>query len=153
MEVAIVVNSIKTNNQLSYLLTKESKKNDIIVFSQNEYTINTNNGFSICMSYDFWNYKGKNVIATDIDSCKLILKNPSIKNFFFYIWDLEWLRLKSFDYEDLNYIYNNNKINLVARSERHSLAVQHAWNKKCSVVEDLDVKKIIRSHDNEPINA
>ena len=152
MEVAIVVNKIRFS-QLSYLLTKQSDENDLIIFSQNEYTTNANNGFSICMAYDFWNYKGKNIIATDIDSCRLILKNPSVKSFYFYVWDLEWMRLQSFNYEDIQQIYGNNKIKLVARSNRHALAIEQAWNKKCSVVEDFKINEIFRSDKNESVNA
>jgi hypothetical protein len=103
--------------------------------------------------YDFWNYKGKNIVATDIESCKLILKNPSVKSFYFYVWDLEWMRLKSFDYEDIQQIYGNSKIKLIARSDRHALAIEQAWNKKCLVVEDFKLSEIFRSDKNEPVNA
>lgn len=152
MEIAIVVNKIRFS-QLSYLLTKQSYDNDLVVFSQNDYTINANNGFSIFMMYDFWNYKGKNIVATDINSCKLILKNPSVKSFYFYVWDLEWMRLQSFDYEDIQQIYGNSKIKLIARSDRHALAIEQAWNKKCLIVEDFKLSEIFRSDKNEPVNA
>ncbi|NBQ16684.1 hypothetical protein EBU24_00010 [bacterium] len=152
MEIAIVVNKIRFS-QLSYLLTKQSEDNDLVVFSQNDYTINANNGFSIFMMYDFWNYKGKNIVATDIDSCRLILKNPSVKSFYFYVWDLEWMRLPPFDYEEIQKIYGNKKIKLIARSNRHAIAIEQAWNKKCLIVEDFNLNEIFKGEKSESVNA
>lgn len=149
MQAAIVVKKIKLN-QLSYLIKRESENNTIIVFSQEENRMNTNNGYSICSVYDLWNYKGENIIATDIDSCRIILKNPSVKKFFFYVWDLEWLRLNDFDYESLYNIYGNEDIVLVARSHRHASAIQNCWNRKSLVVENFNIKEIL-GEINDPV--
>ena len=115
--------------------------------------MNLNNGFSVLSAFEFLNYKGKNVIATDTESCKIVFSNPAIEKFYFYVWDLEWIRFESFDYEDIQQIYGNSKIKLVARSDRHALAIEQAWNKKCLVVEDFKLSEIFRSDKNEPVNA
>lgn len=142
MELAIVVNNLSVS-QLSYLISKQAKKNNIIVFSKEIYAMNLNNGFSVLSAFEFLNYKGKNVIATDTESCKIVFSNPAIEKFYFYVWDLEWMRLESFDYEDMSNVYRNKKSTLVSRSERHALAIEQAWNKKSLVVEDFNIDKII----------
>jgi len=142
VELAIVVNNLSVG-QLSYLISKHAKNKSVIVFSKESYTMNLNNGFAVMSAFEFLNYKGKNVIATDIESCKIVISNLAIENFYFYVWDLEWMRLESFDYEDMSNIYRNKKVTLISRSERHALAIEQAWNKKSLVIEDFDIDKII----------
>jgi hypothetical protein len=142
VELAIVVNNLSIG-QLSYLISKQAKNRSIIVFSKESYTMNLNNGFSVLSAFEFLNYKGKNVVATDIESCKVVISNPAIEKFYFYVWDLEWMRLESFDYEDMSNVYRNEKSILVSRSERHALAIEQAWNKKSLIIEDFDIDKII----------
>lgn len=144
MELAIVVNDVNIS-QLAYLISLHAKNKNIVVFSLENYTMNLNNGYSIFSAFDFLNYKGKNVIATDINSCNVVFTNPSIESFYFYVWDLEWMRLGLFDYEIISNVYRNDKVKLVCRSERHALAIDQAWNKKPLIIEDFNIDKILEN--------
>lgn len=149
MEIAIAVNSIK-KDQMFFDIKNQSLKHDIVVYTNKECYLNKNFGFSILTYYDIWNSNAKYHIATCLNSASHLLLSPKIKDFYFYIWDLEWHR-KLFDYEEIKKIYCNKKIKLVAKSNDHAKIIYDAWNIMPTISKNFDINQIVETN-NEKIN-
>lgn len=74
-----------------------------------------------------WGFNGT-IIATSLSTAAKSLSFPSVSRRVFYVYDLEWVRLKQKGYRPLWEIYANPAHLLVARSEEHADAIASAWN-------------------------
>lgn len=119
-------------------------KYDICVFSENaaeEKFISAN--FAICDLFWAHTFRG-HLISTNLNTTDKLIHMPSLSKTF-YIWDLEWLRMSSFQYDMLASIYRNPLIRLVARSQEHAQLIENAWDCKVySIIEDFNVDKFIQ---------
>ena len=148
MEIAIVVNEIN-RSQMFFDIYNQSKKIALTVYVNKENYLNQNFNFTTLTYYDLWNSNSDNYIATCINSASKLLESPKIKNFYFYVWNLEWIS-KIIDYESYSKIYRNKKIQLVARSLDHKKIIDKIWNVDCLVSENFSLDFVWRK--NEKIN-
>lgn len=73
------------------------------------------------------------------------IHNSSIK---FYVWDLEWIR-RPLDYFTNYNIFNNPRVEIIARSHEHAKMIENYANlTKVRVVENCDMEKILCLHQN-----
>lgn len=156
MKLGFLVPSLGPS-QLSFRVIYQSNKairsnkgHDIITFyevlSQPCFSL----GFATMNVIDAWNYHGP-LIATTISSAEKIVRFPRPKQRYFYIWDLEWVHIKSRNFLPFCDIYQNPQLSLICRSESHKKIVEQCWNVKVrAVVEDFDIEgfsKIIEEDD------
>ena len=129
------------NNVNKYLQTEY--KTDIIGFYENLTKYSLDPQFSCMQGVEMWGYTG-NVIATNLSSAQDIIKIPSIKKKFFYVWDLEWVDIIDKDYLKLRQIYRHPKLKIITRCQDYADILNDMWGIKISsIIEDFDIKKLM----------
>lgn len=148
---SILVNSLDVS-QLSISLCKNlnevlstTQYLDSIVYYQTWGKIPFAPKFAILMEREFWGATGV-AISTNLATTEKLIKCPGPKKKFFYVWNLEWLNMQNPDYDKLSNLYNNDEIELIARSPYHAAVLESIWKKPAFIMEDFEpeiLKKII----------
>lgn len=90
-----------------------------------------------------WGYDGV-VVATSVSTAEKVLRCPSPKKSFFYVWDLEWMRPKyPTPFEYWRGIYGSPDLTLVARGRDHQSLLEKVWNREVLLNEDFDLRKFL----------
>lgn len=110
---------------------------DIIVFHDEWDMLPIDTAFMMLQKQHMWSYEGI-LVATDIRSAEQVLKSPGPSKKYFYIWNLEWLYLQSFNNARLANVYQNPKLELIVRSEYHADLVSKCWKTPSFIIEDFD---------------
>ena len=125
-QIGIIVDDLSAS-QLSYYLIKNI--NEFLEDSLDDFVVFFENSISNTLS---------------------MLKSFSPERKIFYVWDLEWLRQHGKEFENTVKAFTDNNVTLVARSKEHALAIENYCNIKIKhIVEDFNIKKLIRIIDNE----
>ena len=146
MNIGIVCNNIGPN-QLAYYAIKSGNKfvekgeHDLIIFFYELMPECLRPNFAIMNLSEAYNYNGV-LIATDLNSASRISEYPGTTNKYFYVWDLEWLRIQQKQYEELATIYNNTKIPLIARSKRHYEILKNLWKEPVGIADNCDITQL-----------
>ena len=75
-------------------------------------------------------------------NCVKTLKNmPSTNKKYFYVWDLEWLYINQ-AYEENVKIYQDDSIELIARSKPHYDLLSKCWKNPVGIVEDFNYEQL-----------
>ena len=93
--------------------------------------------FPISHVYEGFGFNGA-VVATSLNSAAKLLNFTGTRQKFFYVWDLEWVHMKTKNFKDLYAIYGNESLHLIARCEEHAKIIGKAWNRDVSVINDFD---------------
>lgn len=149
MKLGITVSSLGPN-QLAYHTIKNLNLHldvrpdlDPIVFYENNIRPCLPMNFASMQIYEAWGYDGI-VVATSLSNAHKLLEFPASTAKFFYVWDLEWLRLQFKQYRSLVQIYRNPDLKLIARSESHKDIIEDCWNTKVvGVVDNLDMGQLL----------
>ena len=75
------------------------------------------------------------VISTNLNTSSILLNCPSPVKFF-YIWDLEWIRIKDKNFSILSEIYNNKDFVYITRNNDYKKLIENCWGTKISYVFD-----------------
>lgn len=87
---------------------------------------------------------GGPIIATSLSTLDKMLTFPYSKEKYFYVWDLEWIRLQNKQYKPLCNLYRNPNVQLIARSEEHADIIDECWNVRPKLIMgDFSWKKLI----------
>lgn len=70
------------------------------------------------------------IIATDLNTASKLLQMPTPHKKYFFLNDLEWIRFPQKNYHELEEIYRNTELTLLARCEDHKKLIESCWNKK-----------------------
>ena len=131
------------NSQIGYYATKslnyiaEKQVNvDIVMFVKEHAVHPVIPLFATMSETDIWGYDAP-VIATDLASARTLLSSSGPTKKYFYVWDLEWLRLPEYNHEELSKIYNDENIELIARSDRHYMLIKECWKEPAYVMPDF----------------
>lgn len=122
-----------------YLEEIESFAGSVIAFYDELVPPCVQPAFACMQAYEMFNFGGIG-IATNLNTAVQLINSPSPKKKIFYIWDLEWLSLGVFQYQEVADVYQNPQLQLVCRSESHLKAVKNAWNVAPLLVKDFDFK-------------
>lgn len=83
------------------------------------------------------------IVATSLSTLDKMLHFPYSKKKYFYVWDLEWIRLQNKYHKVLAGLYRNPNIELIARSQEHADIIDECWNKKPKLImENFSWKKL-----------
>lgn len=70
------------------------------------------------------------IIATDLNTAGKLIQMPTPFQKYFFINDLEWIRFPQKNYYELEEIYRNPQLTLLARCEDHKKLIESCWNVK-----------------------
>ena len=83
-------------------------------------------------------------MATNINTPQMLVKMPRPTKKYFYVWDLDWVYLyQSPPYNVLQSVYQNDDIELIARSERHYDVIARMWKPPQCIMESFDHEKLM----------
>jgi hypothetical protein len=91
---------------------------------------------------EVWGFDGT-VIATNLIGAQVMANAKGPKRKLFYVWDLEWTRMSGFRYNDARECYDNDKIELIARSDHHAKAISSSWKEPLRVIKDFEKDHIL----------
>lgn len=81
------------------------------------------------------------LFCSSFETLKIALSIHGKYDYYFYVWDLEWLRLGG-NFESYSDIRNPN-VKLVARSKSHAEVIENFSNRKVSyIVDDWNINQI-----------
>lgn len=89
-----------------------------------------------------WGYEGP-MISTDIGTTQILNKCIRTTKKMFYVFDLEWLHIPNIQFSLLTNIYQNNNIELIARSQSHYDVLTRVWKKPIGILEDFNYEQLI----------
>jgi hypothetical protein len=148
MKLGIMVNDLSGSQQGFYLINymnyAVNQGHEVTVFYEIPSIPCVSIGFGIMQIHEAFSYDAP-VIASNINlACKLAsFPGPSEK--FFYLWDLEWLRMPQKQYSMLQSIYRNPAYKLIARSKEHASVIESCWNVPVAgIVENFNIEHIVR---------
>ncbi len=131
-----IVNSI---NHISDNMTNV----DIIVFTREPSTPPITPLFAVMPETEVWGFNAP-IISTSLETASILINVTGPTKKYFYVWDLEWMRLENFMHKDLSEIYNNEGIELISRSKRHSLITGKCWRHSSHTMSDFNHKDLMR---------
>ena len=154
MKAGILVNKID-GSQLGFSITNcinhisENMVNvDIVVFTQEPSAPPLTPLFAVMPETEVWGFDAP-VISTSLETASTLINATGPSKKYFYVWDLEWMRLDRYMHKELSKIYNNKKIELIARSKRHQLITGQCWRYPSHIMNDFNHKDLMRIINNE----
>ena len=97
------------------------------------------NLFGLLQQNEIFDFEGVG-IATNIETAQKLISVPGPKKKYFYIWDIEWTKLKAVNYNQLSNIYCNSQLELIVRSEHHAKLIKDCFKEPCHIMEDWDIE-------------
>ena len=146
-KIGFLVNDLNPS-QLSYFLIKnanefltKNKDYDIYIFYDNLAVPCLTPNFAIMQAAEAFSFDGT-LIATNLNTASKLINFPSAEKKYFYVWDLDWMRMKNKSFDALQSIYGNKELSLIARSDEHKQAIENAWNAPVkNVISNFDMSK------------
>jgi hypothetical protein len=149
MKLGILLNNLGPN-QLAYTAIRNNnfyvdraQDFDCILFYENYVRPCLPMNFASMQVFEAYGYDGT-LVATSLSSAHKALECYASKKKFFYVWDLEWMRLQQFkQFRDLHNIYANKELTLIARSQQHKDVIEDSWNVNVAgVVDNFDMRQM-----------
>lgn len=147
-KIGILINNLGLNqlaNGLIHHTNEYLEKNqnfDIIAFVENVVNPSDTPHFAVMNLNEAWEYDGT-LIATSLSTANKLLSFPGAKRRLFYVWDLEWVFMDG-NFDELNAVYSNPKLELIARSDEYAKIIERCWNRPVkAVVDDCDIGALI----------
>lgn len=147
-KIGVLVNNVGATQLAFYLIKSgnkfvESINQDLTLFFYEISPECIRPNFAVMNLAEAYNYDGI-LIATDANSASRIIEFPGTINKFFYVWDLEWIRMRNKEFENLSTIYNNHKLPLIARSQNHYDILKKIWKEPIGICEDANVEELFK---------
>jgi len=93
--------------------------------------------FSVNEAKQAWAFRGS-LLATNLKCANILLDLKIPKKKYFYVWDLEWLYRTDMTFEQYSRIYQNDNLELIARSQEHATIIENCWKKPIDIIKDFD---------------
>lgn len=147
--IGFLINQLDAS-QISYLLT--ANLNDLL---NNTYLYNATVFYQYInkpliipqfpkMNYQHaWGYEGI-LIATNIETAKILSNCLRATKKYFYVFDLEWLYQPKLNFEELKNVYQNPSIELIARNKSHADILTRIWKKPVTIIEDFNNEQFVK---------
>jgi hypothetical protein len=134
-------------SQLTYQLARGGQGvGDIIAFFENSSRHSFPLPFASMPIHEAFSYTGI-CIATNLSTALKLLSYPRPSKKYFYVWDLEWMRIANRDYDKLASIYRNESLQLIARSVSHAEIISKCWNvDKVEIMRDFDLRCLVKNY-------
>ena len=89
-----------------------------------------------------WGFDGV-LISTDIETTYVLAQCLKPRKKLFYVYNIEWPNLSSLKYAELQKIYQNPEIDLIAKNEEDFKILERCWSKPKGIVNNFDYKELI----------
>jgi len=146
MKLGFLVQTLGTC-QLGTLLTLEANKlvdnypeTDIMIFYEEYDRIPIAPKFTLMQNYHAQTFTGP-IISTCLQTTQLLKELYNVSHKFFYVWNLEWT-LEDFPWTLLSESYQNEDIELIARSIYHKDIISKLWKEPTLILEDFDYETL-----------
>lgn len=99
--------------------------------------------FSMMQMVEAFDHAGP-TIATSLTTAGCLISMPKPHPKFFYVFDLEWMRLAEMNWVSVCHIMRHSDLILIARSESHKVAIDSCFN-VCvpHVIDNWNMEKIL----------
>lgn len=97
--------------------------------------------FSTLSAREAFGFQG-HLIATCLYTARQLIECPSPQKKFLYVWDFEWTK-QQYNFSDIQNIYLNDNITLIARSKYHKEIIDNCW-KQSIIVEDFNHEQLTK---------
>lgn len=144
MKLGVLLDNLGPNQLALNVITNGNKvrDTDFIAFYENSAKPYISPDFAIMQAFEAWGYRGI-LIATSLSTASQMITFPVCKEKYFYVWDLEWIRMKEKYFKTLHSIYSNPKLKLIARSNSHKKIIEDCWNTPVvGIVDDFDLTQM-----------
>jgi hypothetical protein len=147
-KIGFIVNNLGGNQQAFYLINYINSaivknRDDITIFYEIPVIPCIGTNFGIMQLNEAYGYDGV-LIANNLMLADKMAYFPGTKEKYFYVWDLEWLRIANKNFHILHPMYNNPLYKLIARSHEHSKIISDCWNTEVvGVVDDFNINQFI----------
>jgi hypothetical protein len=146
--LGFMVKDLSPSQEAFYLINYANKAvmqdgHDVIVFYENPSAPCLTTGFAIMQTTEAWSFSGP-LVASNLNLASKLIQFPGTKQKYFYVWDLEWVRMQTKNFSILSYIYRNPSLKLLARSREHARIIASCWNvPHPPIVENYNIDKIV----------
>ncbi len=130
--LGIMLSHLGTSQLAFYAINNANKTllengQDVLIFYELPAPSCVNLECGLMQTQEAWNFDGP-LIAPNLNLASKLIGFPGTKQKFFYVWDLEWLRIPNKDFVTLSTIYRSPLLKLIARSSEHAKLINKAWN-------------------------
>jgi hypothetical protein len=147
-KLGFIVNNLGGNQQAFYLINYinslvAKNRDDVTIFYETPVIPCINTNFGLMQLNEAYGYDGV-LIANNLTLADKMARFPGTKEKYFYVWDLEWLRVPNKNFHVLHSMYNNPLYKLIARSSEHAKIISDCWNVDVAgIVDDFNVYQFI----------
>lgn len=141
-KLGIMVNSLDLSQQGFYIIKQLNKIVDedykfspTVFYKDYAKSIDVNR-FCMLLEKEVWDYEG-NVIATDLKTAQTLITCPCPRKKFFYVWNFEWVYNQNM-YLYLQSIYQNEELELIARTKDHAKVIQKCWKAPAYIMDNFE---------------
>ena len=78
------------------------------------------------------------MIATDFTTAQFLTQTLSNTQRYFYSWNLDWLYSTRPSHKELDNVYNNPNIHLIARCKEHARLLKQCWKEPIDTIEEFN---------------
>lgn len=121
-------------------LNKLDSSINAVVFYNESAPIPLQTKFTMMHSLHALNFDGV-LMSTDIYTSSIMLNSLRPSKRFFYVWDLEYM-YRPFSFGELQSVYNNKKIELIARNEYRARLLARTWKAPHSIMEEFNYERL-----------
>ena len=99
--------------------------------------------FSLMQHAEVWGFDSP-VITSSPTLLLQLLQCPQVPRIIFYVWNLDWMYAPNTPLQHWTNIYQNDRVELVARSQHHAKIIENCWKKPTNIIKDFDYEGLTK---------
>jgi hypothetical protein len=142
--IGIIVDDIESTPFMHTLfreLNKLSETHDCYLFANQVKTLPAHNKFCILQQIEALQHQGK-LISTSLINTQILANCLTCEKKYYYVYDLDWMKMQNFNSRQLTTIFLNKDINLLSRSESHYKVLSKNFKAPAGIVHNWNHKQI-----------
>lgn len=142
--IGIIVDDIESTPFMHTMfreLNKLSETHECYVFANQVKSLPTHNKFCILQQIEALQHQGI-LISTSLMTSQILANCLTCKSKYYYVYDLEWRNLNTFNEKQLTKIFLNEEINLLTRSDSHYQVLSKNFQPPVGIVRNWDHRAI-----------
>ena len=133
------------NTPQDYILFRElnrlAEDQDCYLFANTVQALPMNHRFAIMQQVEALKHPGI-LIGTSMINAQVVANCLTAKEKYFYVWSPEWASLQEYSAQQLNKIFYNKEISLIARSNGHFKLLSKLFKEPAAVINNWNSKQI-----------
>lgn len=144
--IGIVVDEIN-NDPKSYVMFRELNKISgrvpCFVFTNGIRGLPMKNEFTILQQIEALSHQGT-LIGTSIMSSQIVAKSLTARKKLLYMWDLEWSKLENFHASQVQSLFLNKELDVIARSDKHKEVFSKLYKNTDKVIYNWRAEELLK---------